>query len=300
MGNSYTGYTSNTPDRLLLDAGAFFKNFIVGTDTPESAAAKLLGATRGGGQFDAKPKLRAVKADGVRENTKGLKRIEGWDITIEANMLEITAEMLKSALITGDLDTASNSQYDIISARNDIALADYINNITWIGNLSGSSQPVIIQIYNALGDGLSLKTEDNNEAVTKAIFTGHSDAADLQSAPFKIYYPKMSGDTTPPTFTVSPANNATAVAVGASVVWTFNEVIQAACVNSANFFVMKQTDGSVVPGTLTLDSTKKIVTYKSTGNLTAATVHLAVATTNVRDVAGNALATNSVTKFTTA
>ena len=43
---TYSGYTSETPKSLLLDAGAFFKNFYVGTDTFESAvtAGKLIGA----------------------------------------------------------------------------------------------------------------------------------------------------------------------------------------------------------------------------------------------------------------
>lgn len=71
---TYTGYTSDTADNLLLDAGAFFVNFEVGTDTYESAreAGKLLGATRGGGEFKAGMSVRAIEVDGVRVEQKVL------------------------------------------------------------------------------------------------------------------------------------------------------------------------------------------------------------------------------------
>lgn len=107
-------------------------------------------------------------------------------------------------------------------------------------------------------------------------------------------------DTTPPTVTTSPLDAATGVAVDANVVWTFSEVIDTNKVTAGNFLVMKATDGSVVAGALSIDATKKIVTFNPTSNLTAATAYIAVATTNITDVAGNALAAASITNFTTA
>lgn len=64
----YSGFTAKTPEKLLLDAGAFFKNFEVGVDTFESAvtAGKLIGATAGGGVFEAKPDIRPIEIDGVK------------------------------------------------------------------------------------------------------------------------------------------------------------------------------------------------------------------------------------------
>lgn len=111
--------------------------------------------------------------------------------------------------------------------------------------------------------------------------------------------PTLVTDTTAPTVTVSPIDGATGIAVTSNVVWTFSEEIQGSTVNDANFFVTK-ADGTAVTGSLVLDSTKKIVTFDPTANLTALTDYIAVATKSVKDVAGNALAANSVTNFRTA
>lgn len=50
-------------------------------------------------------------------------------------------------------------------------------------------------------------------------------------------------DTTPPTVTVVPANNATGVAVGSAVNWTFSEAILASQVSDSNFFLIKVLRG---------------------------------------------------------
>ncbi|MDB5053149.1 MAG: phage major tail protein phi13 family [Bacilli bacterium] len=107
-------------------------------------------------------------------------------------------------------------------------------------------------------------------------------------------------DVTPPTVTIVPADAAAAVIVSSPVTWTFNEAIQDSCVTGANFALIADVAGTTVSGALSLDATKRIVSFTPTGNLTAATVYRAIATVGVKDLAGNPLATNKVTKFTTA
>lgn len=190
---TYSGYTADTTEHLILDAGAFFKNYDPSADTPDTATAKLLGATRGGGEFRAIPTVRKIEVDGVKGDAKGLKTLDSWQVGITANMLELDVDVLKTALVAGDVDTATDLEYDILTARNNIELTDYVENITWIGTLSGSDKPVIIQVFNALsGNGLTLNSQDASESVVSLEFTGHYDGSDLQSPPFKIFYPKMS------------------------------------------------------------------------------------------------------------
>jgi len=189
-----SGFTSKTPEHLLLDSGAFFKNYDVTKDTFESAvtAGKLIGATRNGGKFDAIPEIRQIEVDGVKGPAKGLEMLDAWNVTIGANVLEITTDTLAMALASTEVDSTTNEKYDIIKANNVIELDDYINNITWVGTLSGSEEPVIIQVLNALNmGGLSLQTQMKNEAVTALNFTGHYTADDLNTPPFVIYYPKL-------------------------------------------------------------------------------------------------------------
>jgi len=189
-----SGFTSKTPEHLLLDSGAFFKNYDVTKDTFESAvtAGKLIGATRNGGKFDAIPEIRQIEVDGVKGPAKGLEMLDAWNVTIGANVLEITKDTLAMALASTEVDSTTNEKYDIIKANNVIELDDYIDNITWVGTLSGSEEPVIIQVLNALNmGGLSLQTQMKNEAVTALNFTGHYTADDLNTPPFVIYYPKL-------------------------------------------------------------------------------------------------------------
>lgn len=190
---SYSGYTENTAKNLLLDAGAFFIDFDIETDTFDTAVAegKLLGATRGGGSFSAVPEIRAIEVDGVHGKAKGLQVIDQWEIKMNANVLEVTLDGLAAALTSAEIDTESNETYDILKAKNYIDLTDYYENITYVGKISGSDTPLIIQIYNAINTtGLTLETEDKAEAVTAMEFDGHYDESDLDHPPFAIFYPK--------------------------------------------------------------------------------------------------------------
>lgn len=189
-----SGFTEKTAENLLLDAGAFFVDYEIDTDTFEDAvtAGKLLGATRGGGQFSAVPEIRRIEVDGVSGSAKGLTVIDSWAVNMSANILEISKEVLTRSLAASEIDEATNEEYDIIKAKNFIELTDYIDNITYVGTLSGSKEPVIIQVYNALNTtGLTLQTQSKNEAVIAMELEGHYSADDLDNPPFAIFYPKV-------------------------------------------------------------------------------------------------------------
>lgn len=194
MPSTYSGYTASTYKHLLLDGGAFYKDFIVGVDTPETAVHKLLGATRGGGHFKAAARFRVIKVDGAPDGARGSDRIEGWDVLIDGNVLEATPETFKLALGAADIDEKANKDYLIVRGRNFVEDRDYLENITWIGTLSGSDEPVIIQVLNAFSTaGLEFSPVDQDESVFKVSFNGRTTrtATGKQSPPpFLIYYPK--------------------------------------------------------------------------------------------------------------
>ena len=89
-----------------------------------------------------------------------------------------------------------------------------------------------------------------------------------------------------------PINSATAIAVGASVVLTFNNKV------SKESIVVVSEDGALVSGTETWDGAGKVYTFKPTTNLAAATTYLVVVE-GVSDIYGQVLNT-TVNKFTTA
>ncbi|MEG2546742.1 MAG: hypothetical protein RSA51_09320 [Niameybacter sp.] len=193
MAKTYSGFTNKTMEKLLLDSGAFFKNYDVATDTFDTAvtAGKLIGATQGGGNFEAKPETRTVEIDGIKGVAKGMTVLDGWAVNIGANMAEFDTNSIALALGISKVDTTTNQDYDIVQGKNNIAEADYLENITWVGTLSGSEKPVIIQIYNALNiEGMALDFKDKANGVMKMTFKAHYTQEDLNTPPYKIYYPK--------------------------------------------------------------------------------------------------------------
>lgn len=188
-----TGLTSKTPQNLLLGAGAFFKNYDVKTDTPEKAATKLLGATQGGGSFNAVPTVRQITVDGGKTNVKELETIDDWVVTMVVNAKEITATNIALALgAVKSEDSETPAGYQKITGKEDFEQSDYQDNITWIGKLKGNDNPVVIVIKNALSlNGLSLSVADKNEATVPITLTGHYSLDKLDEVPFEIYYPKV-------------------------------------------------------------------------------------------------------------
>lgn len=196
---AFTGVTANTAKHLQLDAGAFFKNFDPATDTFASASSKLIGATAGGGSFAAIPTIRRIEVDGLKGATKGYEALDEWQVTLTANVKELTVGALELALTTGSHTSVkspsseASNNYEKIVAANDIADSNYNTNVTWVGRLSGSNLPIIIVVKNALAtNGLMLTTADKSEGVVAMTLTGHYTVSDLDTPPFEIYYPILS------------------------------------------------------------------------------------------------------------
>lgn len=194
----YSGYNAQTPDKLLLDAGAIFKNFVVGTDTYASAkaAGKCLGATQGGSEFSAAPSLRRMEIDGVHTRTKGDTLIDGWDVYLKTKLAEITPDNLKLALGVGDSAASQTTGYTEVTGRDTIKNSDYVTNIAYVGNVLGSNDPIIIVVYNAFNEGgLTITAADKNNAGVECQFYGYNDPSIYDSVdteikpPFDIYYP---------------------------------------------------------------------------------------------------------------
>ena len=86
-----TGISSNTPDRIIIDAGAVYLNYGLGSE-------RLLGATRGGNEFNLNRTSRNIEIDGLKGAVKGLKRIVEVNPQITANLLELSVENLIAAI----------------------------------------------------------------------------------------------------------------------------------------------------------------------------------------------------------
>jgi len=187
----FTGLTSNTKKNIQLDAGALYKNYDPATDTPATASAKLLGATEGGGTLALVPEVRRIAVDGAKGPTKGFEVIDSWTATLTSTLKEVNAESIKLALGAATAEASSTpADYTKITLKNDFEDADYLSNVTWIGKIAGSDDPIMIVLKNALClNGWNLTFADKQEGNVPIVMTAHYDVTSLDDVPVEIYTP---------------------------------------------------------------------------------------------------------------
>ena len=178
------GITAETYERLVIDAGAVYKNYVSAEDP-----GTLLGATRGGSVFAVETELREMPVDGAKGPVKGDKRIIKVTASLECNFIESTTEIFKR-MIPGSAAADFEATHDDITRSLALAASDYLTNVVIIGQVSGSEEAVVLMIENAMADGkMSLSLSDNDEAVNKIKFIGHFDPDDLDAEPWLIRFP---------------------------------------------------------------------------------------------------------------
>lgn len=201
---NYNGITKKTPENLQLDAGAFFKNFDPLSDTYQSAkeAGKIIGATDGGGSFVGKPTIRQVTVDGAGTRVMGFANVDAWEGALSFTLKEMTKDALRDALALADINPDGvdlPEGYDAIVPRMSINNSDYIQNVTWIGCLSGSDKPIMIVLNNAFNeDGITLNVQDKSESSIACTFYGYNSIEEYMNdevkPPFTIYRPKTKSE----------------------------------------------------------------------------------------------------------
>ena len=134
---------------------------------------------------------------------------------------------------------------------------------------------------------------------TATITTGTKDLADnaLAIAFVWSFTTGTAADTTAPTVTSTlPANLATGVAVNANITATFSEAMNPLTITNTSMTLRQGT--TPVAGAVTTPSTTT-ATFNPDSNLAANMTYTATITTDVKDLAGNALAVTKAWSFTT-
>ncbi len=191
-----TGVTANTPARIMLGAGTIHKGlkYTAGTDGKGSwnFEQSIVGATSGGSSLSIKPEIVNIEADGALVAVKGLTVKTGEVAELKVNMLELTPDVIKSALIAS-VGTSDDAGYDVYESKANVEEGDYWENIAFVGKtLDGRN--IIAILDNALcTSGMELGGENKKESVGEYTFVCHADlASNLDTLPYHIYYPKAS------------------------------------------------------------------------------------------------------------
>ncbi len=180
----FTQLPENAFDQIQFNAGILVKGFDIATLEVE----KLLGATSGGLDFKAKPNYIdwGEDIDNCPKNTKELKDISEWEITLSGTYVTITTENVKSML--GAADVAGNK----ITPRNHLKLSDY-EDVWWVGDYSRVNSGkkagfAAIHMISALTeDGFSIKSEDHQKGKAAFSYKAHYSITEIDKVPFEVY-----------------------------------------------------------------------------------------------------------------
>ena len=171
--------TQEQIENIQIDYGIVYINY------GETDHQKMLGPTRGGGEFVATATIRDIEYDGSKGKTKGMQVVD--DITAQLNVTQLNTSMdtLKMALpfakydVTGKLSVGSNS----VGVIPDEA---YLKNITMFAKVIGGGYKKIT-LYNALSEnGLTLAAAPKAEGTIALNVFAHWDATDDTKNLFEI------------------------------------------------------------------------------------------------------------------
>lgn len=185
-----SGITSRTPKSLLLGAGTIYKNLTWNTES-NAWSGTIFGATSGGNKFTLKPNIVTVEIDGAVVGTKGLTQKQGETASLEINLVEITPDSLRMAMI-GEEVSSEATGFTKLATKSIIEDEDYIDNIAFVGFLADDT-PIIIIMENALcTSGLELSGKNKENSVIPVTFQPYAafdENTSQDKLPVYIYYP---------------------------------------------------------------------------------------------------------------
>lgn len=189
------GVTADTPKNIMFGAGTIHKNLEYTAGTGQTAgswnfASSIIGATSGGSKISIVPEITKVEVDGALVATKGLNVKTGETATMEINFIELTKEIIKSAVI-GQNGTSDDSNFDLIESKPNIETGDYLTNIAFVGKTLDNRDIIVIMDNALCTSGFEQEGKNKEGAVGTYTFECNADVtSDLDVLPWHIYYPK--------------------------------------------------------------------------------------------------------------
>ena len=171
-------------NQLLVEAGILLSRF-----DPASTAAidddDIICATSGGIKADCVPSYTdfGEDIDNVPNNTMELKRLDGYECTFAFTALNVTTNVIKTALGAADIDSTDTTK---VTPRAELKLADF-KPIWWVGDRTDGGM-IAIKLINALSTGgLSLQTTKKGKGQLSVTLTGHISIENTDIVPMEFY-----------------------------------------------------------------------------------------------------------------
>lgn len=188
----YTQIPSTTFEQLTLGAGVLLDEFTPAT----GAMGNILGATTGGVNFTATPEFTdfGEDIDNCPKNTKELKKLDNWTVTMSGTLVTMTPSMAKNLTALADVsNTTKITPRTTVDTANDFfdlwLVADYSDvNVDGTSPSTAKAGYVAIHMMDALSTGgFQLQTADKEKGQFAFEFTAHFSIDATDTVPFEIY-----------------------------------------------------------------------------------------------------------------
>lgn len=185
----YTKIPSTTFQKIQLNAGMLLTSFDPETATVDEKS--MLAATSGGVNFTATPSFTdfGEDIDNCPKNTKELKHLESWEVTMSGTAVTMDTALAKSFI--GLADVSGNK----VVPRNDVLDSDFAD-IWWVGDYSavnedgtsGKAGFIAVQMMNALSSGgFQLQSTDKAKGTFEFEYTAHYSMTAQTVVPFNVF-----------------------------------------------------------------------------------------------------------------
>lgn len=178
----YTRIPTDTYKQLAINAGILAKTFNPST----GVVGDLIGATGGGVNFVAEPSFIdfAEGIDNAKLNTKELKELSDWAVSMSGTFKTITPALAKTLTAVADIDSQDATH---IIPRNSLDVSDFTD-IWLIGDYGKDGGHIAIHMLNSLSTGgFQIQTNDRGKGDFAFTFTGHYSLDEQDTVPFEIY-----------------------------------------------------------------------------------------------------------------
>ena len=183
------GVSNTTPENILLGAGTIHKN-LTWDASGKAWKGDIIGATSGGNSVEIKGEIVDIELDGALVKVKGLAVMQGGTATMEVNFAELSADVMKMAMI-GEEGASEADGYTMLQAKANINEGDYVQNFAFVGKTANGAKDIIVILENALcTSGLKIEGKAKENSVIKLTMEAYAEnEGNLDRVPVKIYYP---------------------------------------------------------------------------------------------------------------
>ncbi|MGL4484662.1 MAG: X2-like carbohydrate binding domain-containing protein [Anaerovoracaceae bacterium] len=186
------GITKETPQNIMLSAGAYYKNLkYVETGAAPGWSGDILGATSGGGKVAIAPEYMDLELDGASVKVRGGIQKVGETAQIEVNVTEFSKGLIVDSLHLVQ-DTSFKGEETKYVSKRTLDDEDYLDNIAWVGTLVDGRQAIVILPNALITSAFEVEGKNKNQATFSltAECTASFEQSDLEHLPYEIYFPE--------------------------------------------------------------------------------------------------------------